>query len=90
MSENVSIQEFFDAPICSGSWKRSQRDETLVRWGHLWKLYDMGIGWDISVTPRHLISPDISLEFPGWIQGGFKGTDFLLAPVDLSSTSKES
>lgn len=59
MSENVSIQEFFDAPICSGSWKRSQRDETLVRWGHLWKLYDMGIGWDISVTPRPMLSPMI-------------------------------
>lgn len=44
MSENVNIQDCLNAT----TWKRSKKDENLVRFGHLWKLYDMAAGWKLS------------------------------------------
>lgn len=49
MSENVQIEDFFNAPVCATSWRRSLRDQTLVNFGVTWKLYDMAAGWSISI-----------------------------------------
>jgi len=52
---NVSIDELMNAPMCTRTWKRTERDENLIRFGLIWKLYDMGEGWDLSTTPQWLI-----------------------------------
>jgi hypothetical protein len=54
---NVSIDELMNAPMCTRTWKRTERDENLIRFGLIWKLYDMGEGWDLSTTPQWLILP---------------------------------
>lgn len=86
LDENVSIEEFFNAPVVTNDWKRNLRDENLVRWGLLWKLYDMGAGWTTSTTPIWLFDPRTIVRFPFWILGGLTGSDFMLAPVDLLPT----
>lgn len=51
-------------------------------------LYDMGVGWSLSTTPQWVIGPDVVIQFPRWILGGYSGSDFIMAPVDLPSTGK--
>nr|WMB96955.1 hypothetical protein [Solanum melongena]WMB97167.1 hypothetical protein [Solanum aethiopicum] len=88
LRENVTIEELMDAPICAKSWKRSNEDINFFKFGLIFKCYDMGAGWDISTTPRWLLDPNTSIQFDRWILGGYKGTDFLMAPVDLPSLVK--
>lgn len=82
LDQFVSIDELMKAPVCTRSWKRSQVDENLIRFGLIWKLYDMGAGWDITTTPQYLLSPATVITHSRWILGGLKGTDFIMAPVD--------
>lgn len=82
-TESVSIEEFFDAPICASTYKKTMRDESLVRFGYLWKLYDMAAGWTMSTTPPFVFDTATVVEFPFWVRGGSSGTDFLLSPVVL-------
>jgi len=82
LSEDVTIEQLLDAPMCTMTWKRSQRDENLIRFGLVWKLYDMGEGWDCSTVPRYLFDPNTVIQFDRWYYGGLKGTDFIMAPID--------
>ena len=82
MSDEVSIDDFFDAPICTYDWKRNQRDEKLIRWGHVWKLYDMAAGWSLETTPQFLFDPQTKISHSSWILGGYKGVDFIMSPVE--------
>lgn len=52
MSELLSIEQLFDAPICATTWKRTNVDNNLVKFGLLWKVYDMAAGWSVSTTPN--------------------------------------
>ncbi|MCD9643112.1 hypothetical protein HAX54_030265, partial [Datura stramonium] len=38
----VTIDQLMDVPITATSWKGSKVDQNLVKFGHIWKLYDMG------------------------------------------------
>lgn len=67
MSENVTLEDFLQAPICATTWKRTQRAEGLVMFGHMWKLYDMAAGWSTSTTPPYVFDPATQLEFPFWL-----------------------
>lgn len=40
-SPDVTLKAFFDAPVVQTDWKIKRSDEELVRFGHLWKLWDM-------------------------------------------------
>lgn len=87
LSPDVSIDQLlYDAPICASSWKRSNFDPNVFKFGLVWKLYDMGAGWSLSTTPPWVLDPNTVIQFPQWILGGFSGADFLMAPVDLPST----
>lgn len=89
LSPDVSIDTLlYDAPICASSWKRSNFDPNVFRFGLVWKLYDMGVGWSLSTTPPWVLDPATVIQFPGWILGGYSGSDFLFAPVDLPSTGR--
>jgi hypothetical protein len=41
LSSNPKVDDFFDIPMVEFSWKRNRTDLVLVRYGILWKLYDM-------------------------------------------------
>lgn len=89
LSPDVSIDTLlYDAPICASSWKRSNLDPNVFQFGLVWKLYDMGVGWSLSTTPPWVLDPATVIQIPGWILGGYSGSDFLLAPVDLPSTGR--
>jgi len=82
LNENVSIEELFDAPMCATSWKRTERDNALLMFGFIWKVYDMAAGWSMSTTPPYVFDPATKVQFDRWILGGCSGTDFIMAPVD--------
>lgn len=67
----VTIDQLMDVPITATSWKGSKVDQNLVKFGHIWKLYDMGAGWDLTTAPRWLLDPNTSILFPRWIRGRF-------------------
>lgn len=37
----VSIEQFFEAPVVNHDWKITRKDTELVRFGLLWKVYDL-------------------------------------------------
>ena len=39
-SPDVSLQDFFEAPVVNRKWNTESTDPTLVRFGLLWKVYD--------------------------------------------------
>ena len=85
---NISIDQLLDAPICAVSWKRQNFYPNRFKFGLVWKLYDMAAGWTVSTTPKWLLDPNTKVQFDRWILGGYKGTDFIMAPVDLSPTGE--
>ncbi|KAM3302841.1 hypothetical protein P3S67_013871 [Capsicum chacoense] len=88
LSEEVSIDKMMDVPMCSMTWKRSNKDFDLIKFGLIWKCYNMGVGWDLSTTPRWLLDPTTVIQFDRWIYGGILGGDFMMAPVYLPSPVK--
>lgn len=85
LNEFLSIDDLFDAPMCTTTWKRTERDVNLVMFGLVWKVYDMAAGWSISTTPPYVFDPATKIQFDRWILGGISGTDFIMAPLDSSS-----
>lgn len=45
LSSDVTIDSFFKAPFVTRHWKISTSDPQLVRFGLLWRLYDMVAKW---------------------------------------------
>ncbi|KAF3662534.1 hypothetical protein FXO37_12416 [Capsicum annuum] len=52
LSEDVSLDQLMDVPMCSTTWRRSTKDLDMIKFGLIWKCYDMGAGWDLTTTPR--------------------------------------
>lgn len=75
------LSSFFEAPICSTSWRKSLEDLDFFKYGLLWKCYDKGAGkWSEGFCPP-VLAADTVILFPGWIYGGTKGDQFMMAPV---------
>ncbi|KAK6780240.1 hypothetical protein RDI58_022424 [Solanum bulbocastanum] len=53
----ITISQLMEVPMCSKSWRRTNEDQNLIKFGLIWKCYYMGKGWDISTTPRWLLCP---------------------------------
>ncbi|CAK9168367.1 unnamed protein product [Ilex paraguariensis] len=79
----VSIEAFFDAPVVNVKWKADRKSVELVRFGLLWKIFDL-VG-QLGVSFRCPILEDSSgSERSGpWLLGGVDGTSFLVSPVGL-------
>lgn len=58
----------------------ASKDENLVRFGHLWRCYDLigSLGW------RPPILPADNTTFPGWLLGGGDGKAFLVQSFGLT------
>lgn len=39
-SDQVSLEDFFQAPVITYDWKVTRKDPQLVKFGLMWKLYD--------------------------------------------------
>ncbi|KAH0735018.1 hypothetical protein KY285_010725 [Solanum tuberosum] len=51
LSPDVTIDQLFDVPMCATSWKRSNEDYELIKFGYVWKSYDMGAGASEHINP---------------------------------------
>lgn len=73
----VSIEEFFNAPIVTSRWKATREDPLVIRFGLLWKLYDLVAekGLDYQVP---ILGTQTSFGQPITILGGISGKDFLV------------
>lgn len=81
LTPDPQLSSFFEAPICATSWKKPADDIEFIRYGLIWKCYDKGAGkWSEGYCPP-VLGTDTIISFPGWILGGAKGTDFIMAPV---------
>lgn len=47
---NPRLEDLFNPPMVPITWKRTLRDNDIVRYGLLWKCWDLGDGWSIR-TP---------------------------------------
>ncbi|DAB41744.1 RNA-dependent RNA polymerase [Petunia exserta mitovirus 1] len=78
-SPEVTIDQLMEVPMCATSWKRTQTDLHLVKFGLIWKMYDMAGEFrpnDVKVIEL------TSVPFSRWIYGGYKGDNFIMAPVE--------
>lgn len=78
LSPDVTIESFFDTPFVN---RVDRTDPQLVRFGLLWKVYDMvgSKGLDFQVP---ILESRPSSQFQSfWILGGVTGADFLVAAL---------
>jgi hypothetical protein len=63
-----SLEMLFSAPMVSTSWKRSNKNNDIKKFGLLYKVYDIGEGWTIGYTPPCLSvlenTPSIQPDLP--------------------------
>lgn len=84
LGPDPSIYALFTAPICAIHWKRTQFDADMVKYGLIWRCYDMGAGrWSTAWCPPYVLDPNTKIHFDRWIFGGYSGLDFMMAPVDI-------
>lgn len=75
------LEDLLSCPVVESSWKRTHREESLKRFGILWKLFDLVTARGVRWSPPSLGLTHVT--FPGWIFGGYSGRDFMLAPVGV-------
>lgn len=46
-----SLDDLFNPPMVPTHWKRSLKDNSVVRYGVLWKCWDLGDEWTIMTVP---------------------------------------
>lgn len=80
LDPEVTIEEFFKAPVVNRSWKVNRVDPTLTRFGLMWKIYDIvalkghteerGSIRDEEIQPIHLASQRLCARVEGASGGG--------------------
>lgn len=78
-SDPILVDLLLSCPIVEISWRRRTCNQELVRFGHLWKIFDMVGRYGVHYRPG--ILPMMDLPFAGWIYGGKLGKDFMMAPL---------
>nr|QVU28731.1 RNA-dependent RNA polymerase [Paris mitovirus 1] len=84
MNPDVSLYELLNSPIVETNWQRSNKETILVRYGVIWKLYDLvgqlGLDW----LPGILGAGDHPAPFNGcYIMSIMKEDGFLMSTEDL-------
>lgn len=77
MSPDPGIEEFFRAPIINPNWKVTRSDPTLIRFGLLWKIYDMVALLGVDFKVPILESKPLPV-MGGYLFGGASGSDYLV------------
>nr|GFB35083.1 hypothetical protein [Tanacetum cinerariifolium] len=77
------IKDFFSAPVVNRKWKIDRTDPQLVRFGLMWKIYDMvavkGINFRVPI-----LDVGTGLPLGGSVLGGISGTDLLVSALGLT------
>lgn len=82
LSSEVTIPQFFDAPVVITTWKVLRRDENLSRFGLLWEVYDIVACWGLDFKVPILESKPIL--FNGYICGGMAPSqNFIVSAAGL-------
>jgi len=64
-------------------WKARDPDVDRIKYGLIWRSYDMGAGqWSRGYCPKYVLDNNTKIHFSRWVLGGFRGTDFLMSPVE--------
>ena len=75
-SPDVSLSDFFSASVYEKEWRIRREPSELIRFGLLWKIYDLvaekGVAWSPPCLQEHLPG------FRGWLLGGVSCMDFLV------------
>jgi len=74
----VKLGSLFDGPVCTTTWQATEKDETLLRFGMLWKMYDLVRRLGFGYRPPILSSDPSGEQSPGWLLGGRAGSNFLV------------
>lgn len=85
LSPDVTLESFFSAPVYIRDWYLKRRDEDLVRFGLLWRIYDLVGEKGLSYRPP-ILTYGSALKC--WILGGASGNDFLVEPCGLIRLGK--
>jgi hypothetical protein len=78
----MEIELLEGAPVLSTHWNAQRRDENIVRFGLMWKSFDLVGFLGLDYCPGILPSSDTPL-LGGYLLGGFQGTDFLVSARGL-------
>lgn len=83
MSYQPTIDDYLNGPVVNHKWWSDQTDPTLVRFGFLWKIYDLYHRMEL-VGRDYILSPSVSA--PGYVLGGADGS-FLISAWGLEQPS---
>ena len=83
MQPDVCISAFFDAPVVNHNWQADRRQESLVRFGLLWQIYDMVASLGLSFRPPILEDTSQCERSHWWLLGGVSGTEYLVSSRGL-------
>ena len=86
LSPCVTIQDFFEAPVINHNWKLTKANPDFIRFGLIWKVYDMValLGPDFKVPILEPLKSDINYPY---LMGGTSGTQFLVCSEGLIQPS---
>lgn len=80
---NPSIRELFNAPIMQTYFKAKNQDTDRIKFGLIWRCYDMGAGqWSKGRCPNWVLDTNTKITHDRWVHGGITGNDFLMSPVE--------
>jgi len=77
-SPEVNLGDLFDGPVCASDWKANRKSEELIRFGLIWKLYDIVSQIGLDYRPPILSSGRTSEQSGVWLLGGVSGTSYLV------------
>ena len=83
MDPQTKLDSLFEGPVCTTNWKADRKDDSLIRFGLLWKMYDLVSQMGLDFRPPILDSGSPQERSCGWLLGGVAGSDFLVQPLGL-------
>lgn len=83
MDPMVKLNSLFKGLVCTTNWKADRKDESLVRFGILWKMYDLVTQMGLNYRPPILSSGSPHEQSCGWLLGGVASRDFLVQSSGL-------
>lgn len=86
LSPDVTIDDFFNAPVVSNDFLVRSTDPNLVRFGLMWKLFDMIALHNRAPSKVGILTPGRYSGEGFWLLGGVDGTEFLVWSVDLTQS----
>ena len=83
MDPGVTFDDLFDGPVCATDWKANRKSEELIRFGLIWKLYDLVGQLGMDFRPP-ILGPSSGTERSvSWLLGGVSGNCFLVSSCGL-------